>query len=276
MDDVCVLGIVSALKSEASCLMKLRFPLFKIARVSPTTRLCLSGMGAQGALKATQILHEYEVDALMSFGVAAALDNKLVPGDLVLPEIIHSNGVDLPVTLEWRNRIADALPSYLTVVGGKLTDTQKPLFTREEKIKLGEETGACAADMETAMVAEFAARADLPFIAVRAIVDPLEFSPPPALMDAVYADGSTDIIRLIPKLINGSVPFKTLFHLGMGMYAARATLNKVVETVSLTFKSELTDRSHAYAVVSALEADKLKEGENSGKTEEDRDRKSVV
>ena len=249
-----ILGIVSALKSEASCLMKLRFPLFKIARISPTTRLCLSGMGNAGALKACEILYEYEVDALLSFGVAAALDNNLVPGDLVIPEMIYSNGRKLPVTLEWRERVAELLPSYLTVVGGTLAATEAPLFTRQEKIKLGEETGACAADMETAIVSEFAARADLPFIAIRAIVDPIDFSPPPALMDVVYADGTTDIVRLIPLLFNGSVPFKTLFHLGMGMYAARSTLSKVVETVSLTFKSELTDRSHAHAIISSMEA----------------------
>lgn len=254
MENSGILGIVSALQSEASCLMKLRFPLFKIARIAPTTRLCLSGMGAEGALKATQILHEYEVDALLSFGVAAALDNALIPGDLVLPEMIHSNGRSLPVTLEWRERIAELLPSYLTVVGGTLAETKKPLFSRQEKIRLGEETGACAADMETAMVAEFAARADLPFIAIRAIVDPLEFSPPPALMNVVYADGTTDIIRLLPLLFNGAVPLKTLVHLGMGMYAARSTLSKVVETVGFTFKSELIDRSHAYALVAAEEA----------------------
>ncbi len=254
MENNSILGIVSALKSEASCLMKLRFPLFKIARIAPATRLCLSGMGPEGALRAAQILHEYEVDALLSFGVAAALDNALVPGDLVLPERIYSNGRSLPVTLEWRERIAELLPSYLTVVGGTLAGTEKPLFSRQGKIKLGEETGACAADMETAMVAEFAARADLPFIAIRAIVDPLEFSPPPALMDVVYADGTTDIIRLLPLLFNGSVPFKTLFHLGMGMYAARSTLGKVVETVGLTFMSEPTDRSHAHALIASEEA----------------------
>ncbi|MCB1985578.1 MAG: phosphorylase [Burkholderiales bacterium] len=250
-----VLGIVSALKSEASCLMKLRFPVFKIARIAPRTRLCLSGMGNAGALKACEILHEYEVDALLSFGVAAALDNKLVPGDLVLPETINCNGKKLPVTLEWRERVAALLPSYLTVVGGTLTGSEAPLFSRQEKIKLGEETGACAADMETAIVAEFAARADMPFIAIRAIVDPLEFSPPPALLDVVYADGTTDIVRLIPLLFNGSVPFKTLFHLGVGMYAARSTLSKVVQVAGLDFKSELTDRSHAYEIISSLETD---------------------
>lgn len=253
MENSSILGIVSALKAEASCLMKLRFPLFKIARIAPTTRLCLSGMGPEGALRATQILHEYEVDALLSFGVAAALDNALVPGDLVLPEMIYNDDRSLPVTLEWRQRIAELLPSYLTVVGGTLAGTEEPLFSRQEKIELREKTGACAADMETAMVAEFAARADLPFIAIRAIVDPLEFSPPPALMNVVYADGTADIVRLLPLLFNGSVPFKTLFHLGMGMYAARSTLSKVAETVGLTFKSELTDRSHAHALISNRE-----------------------
>ncbi len=249
MENNSVLGIVSALKSEASCLMKLRFPLFKIARIAPTTRLCLSGMGAEGALRAAQILHEYEVDALLSFGVAAALDDVLVPGDLVLPERIYSNGRTLPVTLEWRQRVAELLPSYLTVVGGTLSNTDKPLFSRQEKLHLGEVTGACAADMETAAIAEFAAQMDLPFIAVRTIVDPLEFSPPQALMNVVYADGTADVVRLLPLLFNGSVPFRTLFHLGMGMYAARSTLSKVVETVGLAFKSELTDRSHAHALI---------------------------
>lgn len=242
-----IVGVVSALKSEASCLMKLRFPAFKIARIGPRTRLCLSGMGEAGALRSSQILYEdAEVDALLSFGVAAALDNTLVPGDLVIPEMIDYHGKKLPVTLEWRERVAELLPSYLTIVGGTLASSQAPLYSRQDKLKLGEETGACAADMETAVVANFAAQNDIPFIAIRAIVDPLEFSPLPALMDVVYADGTTDVFRLIPRIISGAVPFKTLFHLGMGMYAARQTLSKVVETVTLDFKSELTDRSHAY------------------------------
>ncbi|SET61209.1 hopanoid-associated phosphorylase [Nitrosomonas marina] len=244
-----IVGIVSALKSEASCLMKLRFPLFKIARIAPRTRLCLGGMGGAGALKASQILHEYGVDVLISFGVAAALDDKLIPGDLVLPEATYCKGRKLPVTLEWRERIAEMLPSYLTVVGGTLADTQSPLSSRQEKLKHAEETGACAADMESAIIAEFAAHMDLPFIAIRAIVDPLEFSPPPVLLDAVYADGTVNVVKLVSILVKRSVSFKTLFHLGMGMYAARSTLSKVVETTGLGFRSELTDRSHANELV---------------------------
>lgn len=240
-----IVGVVSALKSEASCLMKLRFPLFKIARLGPNTRLCLSGMGGEGALESSRRLHDAGVDALLSFGVAAALDNVLVPGDLVMPEVIYSDR-KMPVTLEWRERIVELLPSYLNVVGGTLAGCKAPLTSRQEKLRLGEETGACAADMETASIAEYAAQMDMPFVAIRAIVDPLEFSPPPALMNVVYADGTADIIKLIPLIYKGTVPFKTLFHLGIGMYAARSTLSKVVEKAGLDFKSELTDRSHAH------------------------------
>ncbi|MDR4514343.1 phosphorylase [Nitrosomonas sp.] len=240
-----IVGIVSALKSEASCLMKQRFSLFEISRIAPRTRLCLSGMGGAGALRASQMLHEYGVGGLISFGTAAALNDKLIPGDLVLPEATYCKGRELPVTLEWRERVVEMLPSYLTVVGGILADTQNPLSSQQEKLKLAEDAGACAADMESAIVAEFAAHRDIPFIAVRAIVDPLEFSPPSALLDAVHADGTVNVIKLTSAILNRSVSLKTLFHLGVGMRAACSTLSKVVQTVGLGFKSELTDRGFA-------------------------------
>ncbi|SER04483.1 hopanoid-associated phosphorylase [Nitrosomonas sp. Nm51] len=242
-----IVGIVSALKSEARCLMKRRFALFDIVRIAPGTRLCLGGMGGAGALKASQILHEYGVDALISFGVAAALDDKLIPGDLILPEAIYCKDKKLSVTHRWRERVAEMLPSYLTVTGGTLADTQSPLSSRQEKLKLAEVTGACAADMESATVAEFAAHMNLPFIAVRAVVDPLDFSPPRALLDTVYADGTVDVIKMTTAICNKSVSFRTLFDLGAGMNAARSTLSKVVHTVTVgfSFKSELTDRGSA-------------------------------
>ena len=85
---VSVIGVVSALKSEASCLMNLRFPIGRVVNIGARTRLCLSGMGDAAAQVAALRLQEYGVNALVSFGVAAALDNRLIPGDLVLPELI--------------------------------------------------------------------------------------------------------------------------------------------------------------------------------------------
>lgn len=234
--NVNVIGVVSALKSEASCFMNLRFPIYRIVNLGANTRLCLSGMGSNAAHGAALQLNEYGVDALVSFGVATALDDKLIPGDLVLPESIV-DGELLPVDLEWRNQLERLLSSHLTIVGGSLASSAEALTSRQAKLALGAATGACAADMESAAIARVAANAGIPFIAIRAIVDPIYFSPPDALLSAVFPDGGVDFIRLISLLINRSVPIKTLAHLAIGMQAARSTLTKVVQTAGMELAS---------------------------------------
>jgi len=231
----CVVGIVSALKSEANCLTKLRSPLFEIVKLTPKTWLCLGGMG-EGAMKASQILHENGVHALISFGVAGALDKQLIPGDLVLPESIYHKGIVLPVTLNWREQVIKQLSPGLSVVNGALAHASSPLFSQQEKLNFGRETGACAVDMESAIVAEYAVQRDMPFIALRAIVDPVEFSPPQKLLGAVRKDGTTNIAKLLPMLFNGGVSIKTLYKLAKGMQAACSTLSKVPEAIGLDFK----------------------------------------
>lgn len=233
-----VIGVVSALKSEATCIVNLRIPVYQVVNAGERARLCLSGMGSNAARGAALKLREFGVNALVSFGVAAALDNKLIPGDLVLPESIVAGGESLPVNMEWRNRLERLLSAHLTVTGGILVSSETPLTSRQEKLALGEAIGACAADMESAAVAKVAADAGIPFVAIRAIVDPVDFSPPEALLSAVYPDGGVDFIRLITLLIGHSVSIKTLFHLALGMHAARATLTKVVKTAGAAFASE--------------------------------------
>ncbi len=218
--------------------MNLRFPIYQVVKVGEATLLCLSSMGSDAARGAALKLHEHGCSALVSFGVAAALDDKLIPGDLVLPESIAVNGGSLPVDLQWRNCLAGLLSKHLTVAGGTLIDTGIPLTSRQVKLALGEANGACAADMESAAVAKVAADNNIPFIAIRAIVDPIDFSPPEALLSAVYPDGGVDIIKLITLLLNRSVSIRTLIHLAMGMHAARTALTKAVQTAGLTFAKQ--------------------------------------
>ena len=236
-----VIGVVSALKSEASCLMNLRFPILKIANLGRNTRLCLSSMGNDAAHIASDKLLDFGCEALVSFGVAAALDKKLIPGDLVLAESIFDGEKHWPVSVSWRHRLEQMLPPQLTIVGGSIAKSTAPLTTAQEKLALGEATGACAADMESAAIARVAAEEGVPFIAIRVIVDPIEFSPPDALLSAVYPDGAVDILRLISLLMDGSVRFKTLWHLGLGMYTARTTLRKVVQVAGLKLACDSID-----------------------------------
>jgi hopanoid-associated phosphorylase len=234
-----IIGVVSALKSEASCLLeKQNFPLYQVVEIGERTSLCLSSIGSKAARGAALKLRERDINALVSFGVAAAVNNELIPGDLVLPEAVTMNGEVLPVDLEWRNRLAGVMSKQLTVAGGILASCEEPLTSTEQKLALGEATGACAADMETAAIAKVAAEAGISFLAIRAIVDPIEFSPPEALMSAVYPDGSVDAVQLIKLVLNGSISIKTLIHLGLGMHVARSALIEVVQRTGLTFASD--------------------------------------
>ena len=163
----------------------------------------LCGMGEEAARQAAEGLRAGGATALMSFGFAGALDPSLRPGDLVLPETVHA-GFPLPVDLGWRPVCGRCFLPHLNVSGGMLAASNKVLTSATRKIELAQRTGACAVDMESGAVAEAAAHAGLPFLAVRAISDAVEFSPPPSSARCVRPDGSADLARLLPLLLRGS------------------------------------------------------------------------
>jgi hopanoid-associated phosphorylase len=163
----------------------------------------------------------------MSFGLAGALDSALRPGSLVLPERIYADRpfhVDLP----WRDRLRDLLPSHIHVASGTLAASRHILTSAAAKLALAHDTGACAVDMESGAIAEVAERARMPFLAVRAISDPIEFSPPAALLHAIRPDGSAYIGRLLGLLLRGRINPGILLRLAIESRAACSTLTAVM------------------------------------------------
>jgi hopanoid-associated phosphorylase len=184
-------------------------------------------MGEKAARQAAEGLRSSGADALMSFGFAGALDSSLRPGHLILPESVHA-GHSLQVDGSWREGLRQCLPDHMNVMGGVLAASREMVTSAVAKRELAGTTGACAVDMESGAVAEVAAQAGLPFLAIRAISDPVDFSPPPVLLDAVRPDGSADLTRLLPLLVRRSLAVGTLLRLAMGSRAACATLSAVV------------------------------------------------
>lgn len=236
-----VTGLVTALRAEASCVTSTHIPFNEKVQVNDDTVLWLSGMGAQAARAAAEGLCQQGVTALVSFGVAGALDSKLKPGDLVLPDAIHA-GEQLPVTVAWRNRLQNLLPADIAVVNGILANSTVPLTSAKAKLDLAQATGACAVDMESGAIVEVAVTAGIPFIAVRVIIDPVQFSPPEALLGAVYPDGGVNPMRLLALLLKRSVHLSTLMQMGIGMRAARKTLSRVIQSAGAGLDSQPTDR----------------------------------
>ena len=221
------IGIVTAMRIEGRCITNRYLPLGEIINIGDNTSICLCGIGEDSARKAAEELQARGANSLISFGVAGAISPKLRAADLVLPESIY-NECPLPVSLAWRNRIQKNLPSHIRVIGGTLATSKKILTSMTEKQEFEKITGACAVDLESGAVAEVAKNSDIPFLAIRAISDPIEFSPPLALLSSINPDGSAKIIKIIALLLKQSITLNTLLRLAKEVRSARTTLSTVV------------------------------------------------
>lgn len=224
-------GIVVAMRVEARCLTTQSLPfnqLFRLNNTSVTLWLC--GMGAVAAHHAATGLLAGGASRLVSFGFAGALDDGLQPGDLVLPKSVMVNDprAILPVDPVWRGDVHQLLSGNIKLSDEPLVSTGEVITSTSIKQALAQHTKASAVDMESAAVALIAAEAGVPFIAVRAVSDPLGFSPPEALLGAIRSDGSPDMARILSLIVRGSVSISTLLRLGKDSRAAANTLCAVI------------------------------------------------
>ena len=226
------IGIVTAMRVEARCITRLRLPFNRKMSLNENAAIWLCGMGSSRARIAAEGLRAQGATALMSFGFAGGLDPTLRPGDLLLPESIAAHQA-WRVDSDWRNCMQQRLSGCLSARGGILASSETVLTSAEEKNELAAATGAVGVDMESASVAEVAASAGLPFLAVRAISDPVEFSPPGILLQAIRPDGSAALTRLLPLLLGGSVSVSALLRLAADSRAACSTLSAVVRHASV-------------------------------------------
>lgn len=231
------IGIVTALRAEASCITALRLAVNEAIPVGDQSLLQLSGMGADAARSAAENLCRHGVKGLVSFGVAGALIPGLKPGDLILPHTIHAGDL-LPVDAEWRGRLRQKLPADLTVIDGIIASSATTVTNEQAKRELAKATGASTVDMESAAIATIAAQNGIPFIAVRTIVDPLYFSPPSILLSAIYPDGSVKPWQLTALLLKGSVNIATLLRMGSAMKMAQQTLSRVIYSAGAGLASD--------------------------------------
>jgi adenosylhomocysteine nucleosidase len=182
--------------------------LSELAHLGDGALLAVSGIGLAAAQAAACALVEAGASSLMTFGMAGGLDPALKPGSVVVPcELISANGARFAASRAWRERVAAALSPLRAVTEGNLLTSAGAIDTPAEKAKAFRRTGAAAVDMESAAVAEIASHHNLPFIAVRVIVDTAADALPRAVVYASQA-GSVQMSRLIAGLIlaPGEIP----------------------------------------------------------------------
>ncbi len=209
---------------EAQTLLAKRFHIGETIVLTDDTLLHVSGVGAEFAEKGAQKLVEHGVESLISWGVAGGIAPGISAGQLVAPEIIFDESDRFQVDIHWLNQIKSWLPKEISTVSGTLYQTSKLITEIIEKKMLFSRCGATAVDMESVAVAKVAARANLPFLALRAIVDSCHQPLPHWFKHSLTAQGTLRPWQLALNLSRYPKSVRELLLLSKSFNLAQQTL----------------------------------------------------
>lgn len=152
--------------------------------------------------------------AVISIGIAGALDPTLVPGDVIVARGVRDESGHYAASLDIAERLLGRLaPHSKRVVLAEIAGVDAPILTPSAKKAMFERTGAAAVDMESHVAAGFAAEHGLPFAAIRVICDPADRSLPPFVANALRNNGEVDIALVLASLARGTAKIGSLVRL---------------------------------------------------------------
>lgn len=238
------LGIVAALREEASLLTRQPLALRQAVVLGDNVGLQVSGMGPENARAAGEVLISLGATALLSWGTAAALDPALKSGTLMLSEqIISSDGQAFHVDKEWLDSVSRSLASSVNVHHGTICESAVILDSPAAKAGLYAQNGCKAVDMESAALARLASERGVPFLSLRFIVDPFDMTLPASLMASLDTEGQVQTMRLLGQLILHPGDIVPLLKLGRAFGQAKKSMQSTIEKLGLEMGLPHTERS---------------------------------
>lgn len=225
-----ITGIVVALPEELSTLTSKKIDKGCCVFITDAIVLAYSGAGADNARAASELLITQGATRLISWGCAAALGETLKPGDLVLADtLIDAEGAQIGIHPDWLKFTKNLLSTCLKVHTGSLTESSSIVATGNGKKHLHTQTGAIALDMESVAVAKVAGLNNLPFLAIRAIADPVDMDLPKAVNHSLNNQGDIVLGKLLLFIALHPAELPGLIKLGLHFNAAKNTLKLVAK-----------------------------------------------
>jgi len=178
-----MLTVIAAMEQE---LAHLRRAL--ISRRSEPVNMHVIGIGKERAQSSiSRILDSrrwHEGDALLMLGFAGGLDPVLKCGDLLLPTFYYAESGDLIAADGelWQQARLAAVAVELPVVQGNSLTVNQVIATPDDKGALYRQHQVGTVNMEDYWVAEVATDARVPFLSVRAVLDPASLALPQYLL----------------------------------------------------------------------------------------------
>ena len=181
-----------------------------------------TGVGAKASKERMAVfLSEHGPNLLISAGFAGGLTNDLQPGDLLLADNFSS----ATLLASAQAALAQKAPHL-----GKLATTETMADSLGEREALARETGACAVDMETAIIAAACSERDLPLLSLRVVTDTPEFPfPAPAHVLFDLEKQKTKLTALVSYLARNPAALGRLAAFGKRVAAARHRLSEALE-----------------------------------------------
>jgi adenosylhomocysteine nucleosidase len=227
-----MLGVVVSLPRELKTLTRETIPIGGWKAISANALVAMSGIGGKRAYAAGSLLVSEGATALLSWGYAAALDDRLNAGCLLLPErIISATGEIHPVSAGWHRRLYQILEPKHSVRTDALVESEAIVKTSIEKRDLARRTRAAATDMESAAHARLAKERRLPFLAIRAITDTASTDIPESVLEALSPQGDVSVWRLLASAYLRPWDWIKIMRIAIQFNAAQRTLTRARELV---------------------------------------------
>jgi adenosylhomocysteine nucleosidase len=215
------LGVITGLVSELNCLA--------VFAAADRPRARCAGIGAVAAREASRALIAEGCTGILSFGMAGGLDPALKAGTVVIADrIVTADGRFFATQESWRKSLVEVLAGIGNLVSvASIAGSERVVTSVAAKQNLRRHTGAVVVDMESVGVAEAAAEAGLPFMAVRAVADTAWFSVPEWVLGGVGADGALRPLVVAVGLLARPWALPVVAGLARDSRRARAGLRRV-------------------------------------------------
>lgn len=222
-----VTGLVVALPAECRSLTARRVRHGEQFALDARTLVRVAGVGRKSARRAALQLIDEGATGLVSWGCAAGLAPGLKPGELCVPSVIlDTRGDRHAVSIEWHRRACDALAGVSVVHREPLLSSEQLVARAADKQALAQRFGAVALDMESVAIAIVAHARGVPFLAIRAVVDPAGMTLPSAVLHATGPDGMLRLSRLLSHALLHAGELGDLLRLAAHFRVAMRTLRR--------------------------------------------------